>query len=57
VIGLWLTDLFVILPGAAGAAIAFALSKGDAVRPRMLVLGALVGIAVGVSVGIFLFRF
>ncbi len=56
-IGLWLAVLFVIVPGVAGAAVAFALSKGEEPRPKMLALGAAVGIAIGVSAALLLFRY
>lgn len=56
-IGLWLAILFVIVPGAAGAAIAYVLSEGDEVRPKVLAIGAAVGIAIGLTGGLLLFRY
>ena len=56
-IGIWLTVLFVIVPGAAGVAIAFALSKGEEPRPRMLALGAVIGIVIGLTAALLLFRY
>lgn len=54
-IGFWLTILFVIIPGAAGAAIAYGLSKGDDVHPKTLAIGAAIGIAIGMTAGFLLF--
>lgn len=54
-IGLWLTILFVIVPGAAGVVIAYALSKGEEVRPKPLAIGAAIGIAIGLTAGFLLF--
>jgi len=55
--GIWLLILFVILPGAAGAAIAFVVSKGDKPRPKVLAVGAAIGAAVGVTASLLLFRY
>lgn len=55
--GIWLLILFIVLPGAAGAAIAFIVSKGEEPRPKVLVVGAAIGAAVGVTAGLLLFRY
>lgn len=54
-LGLWLTILFVIIPGAAGAVIAYGLSKGEDLRPKTLAIGAAIGITIGMTAGFLLF--
>jgi len=49
--------LFVALPGAAGAAVAYIVSKGDEPRPKVLAAGAAVGIVIGLVGGLLLFRY
>lgn len=56
-VGLWLVILFVIVPGAAGAAIAHGLSKGEELHPKTLALGAVIGIVLGLSAGLLLFGY
>jgi hypothetical protein len=54
--GILLLILFVIFPGTAGAAIAYAVSKGDEPRLKVLAVGAAIGAAVGLTAGLLLFR-
>ena len=56
-IGLWLTILFVIIPGAAGAAIAYALNRGEEINPKWLAVGAGIGVVIGVTAAVLLFRY
>lgn len=56
-IGLWLTILFVIIPGAAGAAIAYALTRGEEINIKWLATGAGIGVVLGVVAAVLLFRF
>jgi len=55
--GIWLLILFIILPGAAGGAIAFIVSKGEVPRPKVLAVGAAIGAVIGVTAGLLLFRY
>ena len=55
-IGIWLTILFILVPGAAGAAIAYVVSKGEEPRPKVLAGGAAIGVAVGLTAALLLFR-
>ena len=56
-IGIWLVVLFVIIPGGIGAGVAFAFSQGQQVTVKKLAVGALIGIVLGVTAGILLFRY
>ena len=56
-IGLWLTILFVIIPGAAGAAIAYALNRDGEINRKWLAIGAGIGVVLGVTAGLLLFRY
>ena len=56
-IGLWLTVLFVIIPGAAGAAVAYALNRGEDINRKWIAVGAGIGVVIGVTAGLLLFRY
>lgn len=55
--GLWLLILFGIIPAAAGAAIAFVVSKSEQPEKKVLMIGAVVGAVIGLILGILLARF
>jgi ABC-type Fe3+ transport system permease subunit len=52
--GFWLLILFGALPAAFGAAVAFLLSKEEKPPRRILLIGAVVGVAVGAIAGVLL---
>jgi len=54
--GLWLLILFVIIPAGVGAALAFVISKDERPARKVLLAGALVGAAIGLTTGILLAR-
>jgi hypothetical protein len=54
--GLWLLVLFVLIPGGAGAALAYVVSRAEQPSRKVLAVGALVGAIVGVIAGILLAR-
>ena len=55
--GLWLLILFVIIPAGVGAALAFVISKDERPQRKMLLIGAAVGIVIGLIAGVLLARF
>ena len=54
--GIWLLILFVILPAAAGAALAYVVSRAEQPSRTTLVIGAGIGVAIGIALGILLTR-
>lgn len=52
--GLWLLVLFVILPAAAGAALAYVASPDERPGRKVLAIGAAAGAALGIVLGIVL---
>lgn len=54
--GLWLLVLFVFLPAAAGAALAYVASREERPSRKVLAIGAAAGAAVGIVLGVLLAR-
>jgi hypothetical protein len=54
--GLWLLILFVLIPAGVGAALAYVVSKDERPQRKVLLAGALVGAALGLTAGILLAR-
>jgi hypothetical protein len=54
--GFWLLLLFVLLPGAVGAALSYVLSPAERPSNKVLALGATIGVAVGLILAMFLVR-
>jgi hypothetical protein len=54
--GFWLLLLFVLLPGAVGAALSYVFSRAERPSNKLLALGAALGVAVGLVLAVFLVR-
>lgn len=54
--GIWLLILFVILPAAAGAALAYVVSREERPSRKVLMVGAAVGVVIGIALGVWLTR-
>ena len=54
--GFWLLLLFVLLPGAVGAALSYVFSRAERPSNKLLALGAAIGVAVGLVLAVFLVR-
>jgi hypothetical protein len=54
--GFWLLLLFVLLPGAVGAAMSYVLSRAERPSNKVLLVGAAIGVVAGLILAMVLVR-